>query len=298
MNFQFDEPEIIAPSISSSAMLASLSISLWAGRKKDVAASVGVASDNGAEIGVTNVTKKLLGDCPELDAVKKNANAIGALHRSMTMPWSDDIARLLTTAKYFDHHQKVTALIAKAEASVETFLAVYDWAVTEAQVKLGSLYIPDEYPSADNLRKKFSFRLNYTPVPEVGDWRVEMEDATQDSLRRQYASFYSEQVNAATNDLLKRLLGELARFVSQLSIDDEGVKGKIYDGTLEHVMSLTDMLASANFSGNPDITAAEERIRNTLTGVTRTDLLKDEMLRADTKRALQAAIDALPGLGM
>jgi len=52
--------QVSAPSIASSAMLCELSISQWAGRKKDKRASEQVASDAHAKRGAASVNKLLL----------------------------------------------------------------------------------------------------------------------------------------------------------------------------------------------------------------------------------------------
>lgn len=206
--------------------------------------------------------------------------------------------RLLPTTVYFKYQQQMTQLQGEFDRLVQRFLDAYDWEVVQAQTKLGNLFHRDEYPTADSLRDKFGFRMSYIPLPDAGDWRVDMERDAQDALKQQYAAFYSKQVESAMRDLWERLHNELTRFVSQLDVDAEGKKGKIYDSTMQHVLHLTDMLGAANFTNDPALDLAQGRIRAALEGVDRADLVNNERFRADTKRAMQSAIDALPGLGM
>jgi hypothetical protein len=298
MNFELNTPTVSAPSISSASMLVELSLSVWTGRRLDKAASANVTAQNAAHRGVASVNKKLLGDCEELVAIQKFASNVRTMHYSMTMPWSDTGMRLLPTTVYFKYHQQMSQLQGEFDRLVETFLNAYDWEVVQAQTKLGNLFHRDEYPTADSLRDKFGFRMSYIPLPDAGDWRVDMERDAQDALRKQYADFYGKQVESAMRDLWERLHHELTRFVNQLDVDAEGKKGKIYDSTMQHVLHLTDMLEAANFTNDPNLHLAQGRIRAALDGVDRSDLVNNEKFRADTKRAMQAAIDALPGLGM
>jgi len=297
MNFE-TQPTVSAPSISSASMLVELSMSVWTGRKKDKAASADVTSRNMALRGTANVNKKLLGDCEELVAIQKFASNVRTMHYPMTMPWSDTGMRLLPTTVYFKYQQQMTQLQGEFDRLVQRFLDAYDWEVVQAQTKLGNLFHRDEYPTADSLRNKFGFRMSYIPLPDAGDWRVDMERDAQDALRKQYADFYSKQVDTAMRDIWERLHSELTRFVAQLDVDAEGKKGKIYDSTMQHVLHLTDMLGAANFTNDPALDLAQGRIRAALEGVDRADLVNNEKFRADTKRAMQSAIDALPGLGM
>jgi hypothetical protein len=298
MTFELNTPNVSAPSISSASMLVELSISTWTARKKDKAASADVTAQNAAHRGVASVNKKLLGDCEELVALQKFASNVRTMHYSMTMPWSDTGMRLLPTTVYFKYHQQMSQLQGEFDRLVGTFLDAYDWEVVQAQTKLGTLFHRDEYPTVDSLRDKFGFRMSYIPLPDAGDWRVDIERDAQDALKQQYAAFYNKQVEGAMRDLWERLHNELTRFVNQLDVDTEGKKGKIYDSTMQHVLHLTDMLEAANFTNDPGLELAQGRIRAALEGVDRADLVNNEKFRADTKRAMQAAIDALPGLGM
>lgn len=297
MNFD-TQPTVYAPSISSSSMLVELGISSWTGRRLDKAASADVTTQNAARTGVASVNKKLLGDCAELVAVQKFASNVRTSHYAMTMPWSDSGMRLLPTTMYFKYHQQITALRTEFERLVENFLDAYDWEVVQAQAKLGTLFNRDEYPTVDSLRDKFGFRMSYIPLPDAGDWRVDMERDAQDMLRTQYDDFYRKQVEGAMRDVWERLHTELKRFISQLDVDAEGKKGKIYGSTMDHVLHLTEMLESANFTNDPNLTLAQNRIRAALDGVDKDDLVRNDTFREDTKRAMQSAIDALPGLGM
>jgi hypothetical protein len=67
------QPNVVVPTISSSALFVELTISVWTARRLDKTASRAVTANNNAASGVANVNKKLLGDCAELDAIQKFA---------------------------------------------------------------------------------------------------------------------------------------------------------------------------------------------------------------------------------
>jgi hypothetical protein len=84
------------PSLASSAMLVDLQISQFTGRKLDKKASEEVTVSNNADKGVANVHKKLLGNCKELDDIKKHVGETrNHYHYAMTMPWSNMGLRLI-----------------------------------------------------------------------------------------------------------------------------------------------------------------------------------------------------------
>ena len=295
MNYM-NTPTVSAPTISSSAMLVELGISTWTARKKDRSATADVLSQNYASKSAGNFNKNLMDGCAELVAIQKFAANTRTLHYNMTVPWSDSGLRLLPTAKYFDYHKQMTQMQAEFDRLVDTFLDAYDWQVAQMHIKLGNLFHRDEYPTTDSIRSKFAFRMSYIPVPDAGDWRVEIENDTQEALRAQYETFYQTQMERAMGDLWERLHTELERFVKQLDVDVDGKKGKIYDSTIEHVQHLADMLEHCNFTNDPALQLAQRKLTSALSGVCREDLIKNEGFRADLKRDMEAALVALPSL--
>jgi hypothetical protein len=74
------------------------------------------------------------------------------------------------------------------------FLIVYDWKITDAQIKLGDMFNRDEYPTRDNLAGKFAFSLNYTPLPDAGDFRIDIGNEALAQIKSQYADHYTDAV--------------------------------------------------------------------------------------------------------
>lgn len=288
---------INAPSIASSAMLVELSISLWAGRKKDKAATADLLADKHAAKSAGAFNKNLLADCEELASIQKFAANARSMHYASTMPWSDSGLRLLPTAKFFGYQEAMTKLQGEFDRLVATFISAYDWEVAQVHAKLGDLFNRDEYPTSDSLRHKFAMRLNYIPVPEIGDWRVDMASEAQSALQDQYATFYANQTERAMRDVWERLHRQLTTFVRQLSSDEEGKKGKIFDSTIENVRDLSEMLAHCNFTNDPSLNLAQQKLERALAGLCRDDLVRNEEFRDDTRRSMEDALRALPSLG-
>lgn len=289
------EPNVSAPSIASSAMLCELSISTWTGRKKDKRASEQVTSDNNASAGVANVSKKLLADCAELVAIQKLTANIRNMHYGMTMPWSDTGLRLLPTAQYFKYHEQMTAMQHEYESLVDTFLRDYDNEIINAQLKLGDLFDPFEYPTAESLRAKFGFRLSYIPLPDAGDFRIDVGNEATEQIRTEYQSYYSRQLESAMNDVWHRAYEALSRMSERLDYTDDNKK--IFRDTLvSNVTDMVELLNVCNVTGDSQMSAMANKLDEALRGITPDALREDQMLRAETKRTVDDAIKALPSL--
>jgi hypothetical protein len=287
-----------APSVASAAMLVDLSISVWTARKKDKRASEQVVVDNNAKKGVARVTKDLLGDCAELDAVQKFAENVRTMHRSMSMPWSDLGLRLLPTAQFFRYKERMDVLEGDFRVLVKTFLDAYSWEIAQARVRLGDLFNPDEYPTLDQVREKFAFRVSFVPLPEAGDWRVDIDAKSKAALKTEYEAYFNTQLQSAMGDLWERLRDTLTTLVRQLEPAGEDGKAKrIYDSVVERAKDLVEMMATCNVTNDPDMAAMQVKLASALDGTNAEALRSDDKYKAEMKRKLDEAIAALPGLG-
>lgn len=279
-------------------MLVELSISTWTGRKKDKRASEDVTSMNHAAAGVAAVNKKLLGDCAELIAVQKFTANLRNAHYAMTMPWSDTGLRLLPTTQYFKYHQQMTALQQEYERLVALFLSAYDWEIMQAQTKLGDLFIRDEYPTTESLHNKFSFRLTYIPLPDAGDWRINIQNDAMDELKAHYENYYSTQLGQAMNDVWRRTYDALSRMSERLDYADHEQKKVFRDSLVDNVAEMIELLRVCNVANDVQMAAMADNLEEAMRGVTPDALREDEWLRRETKRNVDAAIKALPSLDL
>jgi hypothetical protein len=285
------------PSIASSAVLVELSISTWTGRKLDKTVSNEVTVAKHAQKGTATVNKKILGDCAELDAVQKFAANVRNCHYALTMPWSDTGLRLLTTKNFFAYQTQLTALQAEFSTLTDKFLTAYGWEVGQAQVRLGSLFNANDYPSADKIRDKFRFAINYMPVPEAGDFRLDINNEAQQQIAQHYANYYQAQLKTAMADIWERARDALGKMSERLDYADHNVKKIFRDSLVDNVLEVVDLMESCNLTGDPEMTRVQKLLRSTLSGVSPDALRKDEWLRLSTKQQIDDAIKALPSLG-
>jgi len=288
------------PSISTAAMLVELSIGTWTGRKLDKRASQDVTSQNNADKGVANVHKKLLGDCTELDAVQKFTANARNVHYACTMPWSDTGLRLLPTTQYFKYTQEMTSLQTEYQRLVQVFLDAYSWEIQNSQLKLGDLFNPDEYPTADSLTSKFRFKMNYMPLPDAGDWRVNIGNETESALRSQYEGYYATQLQAAMGDVWRRAHDALSKMSERLDYANETTRKVFRDSLVSNVHDMIELLGVCNVTNDPVMAQAQRDLDEAMRGITPDALREDPYLRAETRRKVnevRKTIDNLPSLG-
>ena len=308
-----DMPEV---SIASSAFLVELSMPGWLGRKQDKKATEEVNRLHGARPNVATVKKGIMGECAELDAIHKFTARARVEHYAMTMPWSDMGHRLLTCPNYFGYNERMTELGQKHETLVNAFLDVYEWQTIQAKRHMGTLRNDADYPSRHTLAGKFDFIVNYSSVPDAGDFRVDVTKDQMTDLRSRYRQHYNAQIARAMGDVCSRAIDILTRLSSSLGYEDRvntrtnkngerqkntTKKKKVSEGVFEAAIAMIDMLKTCNLTGDTQIQATVRMLEDHFRGAGRLalsieDLREDAQSRLKTQEVLDAALDKLPTL--
>ena len=289
-------PTDTAPTLASSAMLVELNISNWSGRKKDNRASADVTSQNYAATGVANVNKKLLADNADLKAIQTHVTAMRNMHAAMTMPWSNSGMRLLPTAQYFKYTGAMSDMENKFWDLVNAFLGKYNDAVIDVQMLLGDLFSRDDYPTAEELQRKYRVHINYMPLPDAGDFRVDISNEALREVKEQYADFYTTQYNTAMNDVWTRLHKALTNMSERLDYGSKEDKKVFRDSLVGNVNDMVELLRVCNVTSSPQMAQMADKLEEAMAGVTPDGLREDDTFRAETKRAVDDAIKSLPSL--
>jgi len=287
------------PSLASSAMLVELSISSWTGRKKDKRASKEVTDAKGADATVASVNKTLLSDCEQLRNIKTMiGEARNHVHYHLTMPWSDTGIRLLPTELFFKYQEKITHYEGQIAAEVDDLIENYEHAKAMASAKLGMLFNEDDYPSADELRDKFRFRVSYMPLPDADDFRVSVSNDAMSMLRDQYESAYTDKIEQAMGDIWKRVHEALSNMSSRLGYNDDGKPLIFRDSLIENAIELVDLMDACNVTGSSQMSEIGKKLRDALLGVSADGLREDTIFRDQKKKDIDELIKQLPSIDL
>jgi hypothetical protein len=266
--------------IQNSAMLVDLNISVWTGRKMDKKVSEEIDASKGTHSRAGNYHKKLLAGTDRLDELQKLVTKIRTWHYEQTLPWSDGGSRLLPMKNFFDYKATLGDYERQLENEVQMFLQEYDTLVTAAAFQLGDLFDADEYPTADSLTSKFKFKYVFLPVPDVGDFRIEVNDAHKQELQAQYEAFYNNKLADAMKDAWDRLHDCLTRMSNKLAGEDKQI---FRDSLVNNASDLCELLTKLNVTGDAKLEVARKKLESALVGVTASELRKDDDLRLDVK---------------
>lgn len=198
-------------------LLVGLNISRWSAQKKDLSAVEIIANEHGTKRDRARFYKTLISG-PEIDAVMSAANRARAAHNKMTIPWNSDGARYLQTASLYDYMGMMNDAKQDYYDAVDKFLEVYEHLCLEAVDDLGDLYKASEYPSKEEIRKKFSMDYYMEPVPDNFD--SIFADIYQDELEAQLKASLQKKSQAARETLLRDILMFAERAVDRLRDQD------------------------------------------------------------------------------
>lgn len=287
-----EAPAVSTPSISSAAMLVELNISVWEGRKKDHRATGEVTAQKHAKTGVASVTKRLLGNCEELSAIQKYAASVRQQHRGMTLPWATNGSlNLLTNEMFPKYHEHMSGARTEFYRLVEDFLQVYQVEVGNAIAKLGDLFNADDYPTAESLRRKFKINFGYMPLPDTGDFRLDINSQAKDMLNEQWKTFHQEKLQRASSEVWMRLKGVLDTMSERLNYGDEDKPSRFRDTLVSNVEEIADLMKACNITKDPAMEQARIDLRKALTGITPDKLRASGTLRSKTKAEIDKIRD-------
>ncbi len=281
--------------IDTCAMLAEFNASVWTARKLDKGATeeVVTAKRAGAK-DAARVNKHLLAGRNELEVIQSMIGRARQYVYDNTLPWSDSGLRLLPTINFEKFATKMNELEEEFTDLVKIFVAVYPSLITAQAMALGDMFRRDDYPTANEIMTKFSFRVNYMPVPTAGDFRIDVGNAAMDDIKAKLQRLADERVEQAMADVRKRLGDHLKRMSDRLTTDyvaGEAKPRKFHDSLVEGALELCDMTKALNVTGDADLESTRSQLEQLLCNVTPTELRKNAAVRDDVKKNVDAILD-------
>jgi len=277
------------------AMLVEFNASVWTARKLDKSTTDEVVTNkNAAAKDAARVNKHLLAGRTELDTVQQMIGRARNYVYDHTLPWSDSGLRLLPTVNFMAFNEKMAQFEEEFERLVSDFVTIYPTLITAQALALGDMFKRDDYPTANEIMTKFAFRVGYLPVPTAGDFRVDIGNAAQEELKEKLNRMAEERVDAAMKDIRARLGEHLKRMSDRLTTDyvqGEAKQRRFHDSLVDGALELCDLTKALNVVGDPALETARRELEQALLGVTPTELRKNEHIRQDTKKAVDAILN-------
>ncbi len=274
-------------------------LSVWTARKKDKSESVKVNSAAGAVDGAANVYKQLLPDSPELAAVTKWATGFRSWIYDTTLPWDDSGWRIGRVIRHMEFMAEAGDRIAMGEQLAETFYEAYARAVEEAKFKLNGMFDQTDYPTVDEVRRKFSFTVDVMAMPNSEDFRVVdgVEQAEVDRLVQVATSSTEARIAAAMAEAHERVVEVVVKMANTLTEFGNKQIKKFNNTLITNISDLCAIMPALNLTDDPRLKEITRRAARLATYDV-SDLRENAETRAaaiNEARGLVAFADNQPG---
>jgi hypothetical protein len=278
-------------SITSSSVLVELNISVWTANKLDKDTTNRLTADNRAVADAAQVRKNLMAGTSRRKDIADFAAGCRLWHNSRTLPWADRGARLLPTSLFMDYKTEANARRDRFNGLVDTMLSEYEHIlVPKAMNSLGDLFDPNDYPPVSEVREKFGFRLVFSPVPESGDFRLDIPAQELDAMRKEYDANFLSRIDEAMRTPWEQLHKMLTLMSDKLTEVEGEDKRRWHDTFLTNAQDMCQMLTHLNVTADPKLEDARRKLESALLNVDMDIIKADGDARADVKSKLDAIL--------
>lgn len=277
-------------SVTTQCMIVNLQIGLWNGQRLDKSASRKVTSEANADTDAASVNKHTVPKAA-LAQITSAASAIRMHFYEKTLPWKDNGDRVLSRSMYMKFVEQHEQLVTAFHTAVAEFIDVrYPAAIEQAAFRMGELFKADDYPSAEALRHKFYVGLDIDAVTEAGDFRVEMDQTTLDTVRQQMTTALEQRMGRAMQDVWARLAETLGHFATKMGSDDI-----FRDSTVKNLEDIVALLPDLNILNDPQLEQIRQDIQATIVGYSPKDLRTSPTTRATASTEAQRIMTTMAG---
>lgn len=286
--------------ISTRAMLVNLSIGIYSSSKTDKAVTEDVTRQHNAAADAGRFNKKLL-DKKAMAEIKGVCTRARQYHYENTLPWSNEGPRILPTARFAAYDKEMRTIKDDFDIAIKNFIVEYPDYVKDAESRMGSLFLAEDYPSAGDVGEKFTWVLDILPLPSSNDFRVELSKDVTDHLKKEMDTRNEETVRKATLSVWQRAFDSISHVVNKLEdykvvIGTDGkskVENAFRDSLINNVAGLAELLPALNIANDPKLNKLADDLKNRLTSHSPDDLRKDESLRTSTAKDARKILEEI-----
>jgi hypothetical protein len=277
-------------SISSSALLVELNISVWPASKVDREITDKVNTDAGAVRGASQTKKNLFAGTSLRKDISDFAARVRLFHNKHTLPWADKGERMLPTALFMDYKQAMNGYEHSFSMMCNNFFLEYPRLVSEAPQALQGLFKAEDYPGIEDVKLKFGFKRTVKPVPEAGDFRLDIPAHDLIEMRKDFEKQQLNKLAEAMREPWDRLHKTLVGMSEKLTdIEGDDSKKRYHDSLISNPLELCQLLTKLNITKDPKLEEARKQLELTMLGAN-IEIIKED---ADSRSELKSKVDAI-----
>jgi hypothetical protein len=278
--------------LASRAMIVSVTISQWSGRRLDRQVTQELNDSHNAASDASRVNKLLVSK-EALAGIQTLVSETRNGFYERTLPWLNDGGRIISADGYLPFTAWMRVQSAKFQREVDKLVNHFDQHVTDAQKRMGKLFKAADYPTSNEIREKFGIVYSVLPVPSSADFRVDMSEAHAALIRADIEEQLQKATENAVRDVYQRIATLTERMVDRLNSFTPGERtGGFRSSLVENIADLISVMPSLNIVGSPELDALGRRLK-ALTKYDAAALKEDAAIRKDTAAEAQRILDSV-----
>jgi hypothetical protein len=272
-------------SLASSAVLISIDINVWSATKQDREVSDEITASKNADKSAGRYVKQLLADNSKHKAVVNYRQTIYNWLQTRTYGWNKSQQLLPVVdlpkfkAEYNAHELAFYQLI-------DDFIVNYDSIVSDMAFKQGTMFNRNDYPTAEQVRRKFGIQLYVSEVP-MNDFRCNIAQDIADDLFNTYTKQAENIINNIQSEQADRFIDVMESISHCCGVDDLGddktKKRKIYESTIQKAKDYCETFKGFNLSNSDELEEARASLEKALHGVSAEDIRESDAVRSKVK---------------
>jgi len=292
MEMNLEMPEHLI-SLASSAVLVSVDISVWSATKQDRGISDEVTTSKNADKSAGRYVKNLLANHPKHKAVVNYRQTIYNWLQRRTYRWnqSQQLLPSIDVPKFKqEYHEHEIAF----HALVDSLVTDYDSIVSDMAFKQGTMFNRADYPSAEQVKTKFSLNLYVSEVP-TNDFRCGIAKDIADDLFTTLSNQAQGIIDSIAEEQSERMVEVMESISHCCGVDEKEnpithevitKRRKIYEGTIQKALEMCESFKRFNLKNDSGLELARASLEKVLNGVKAEDIRDSDAVRHHVKEGI------------
>ena len=175
---------------------------------------------------------------------------------------------------------------------VDSLVGDYDGIVSDMAFKQGDMFNRNDYPNAEQVKRKFSLNLYVSEVP-MNDFRCGIASDIADDLFNTYQAQARGIIESIAQEQSERLVEVMESISHCCGVDESEVNGeirskrrKIYEGTIQKARDYIESFKRFNLKDDSGLELARASLEKVLNGVTAEDIRDSDAVRHHVKEGI------------
>ena len=257
--------------LETKAMIVNLNTSVWGASKSDRELARELTDQHDAADGTARVRKQLI-NAEAIKPVHGAVESAKAIHKQLTLPWSDHGERLLPVKLHDQYKERMQSAIDRVDMAKRKFLDQYEDLIEKAKDELGSMFQEGDYPPSTAIGRKFGVEYEILPVPSANHFIADIGDKEAKRIKADLERRVKIKLDAAIVSLYEQIEESLGRLIERLGRDDDGNPRRIHESALDAIKTLAAAVPNLNLTNDKKLNMIAKRLDKVLSTVAIDDL--------------------------